>query len=390
MSKYFKILLVILCIAPIAQFGTDIYVPALPKMVAYFNSNASSLQWTITIYLLSFSLGQPIVGPFSDSYGRKPVLIVGLSVFLLGSILAAYTDSLSTLYVARLIQGLGITSTAIMLKAIAADCFTGIELVKVMTYALTAYGVGPIVAPVIGAYLADFFDWHANFIALAIYALLLLVLIASFNETNQNIQKLNFKTVLVNNWTVLKHKQFLFTFICGGVCFATAYSFNVLAPFTIQEDLHYSLIQYGYFSLIVGGSYLVGGMINRVLIHYVSSQRIVSFGLLLSLVVSLIMLIAANFLPHSLVTILVPSMILVFICGIVNPHFFATGMSIFPKLIGTAGALSGFVMMLTAATAVFIISKLNAHSFITLPSILLLNSCISLGCYYLFVKKFIK
>lgn len=178
--------------------------------------------------LLSFSLGQPIVGAFSDSYGRKPVLIVGLMIFLLGSILAAFTDSLTTLYAARFIQGFGITSTAIMLKAIAADCFSGLELVKVMTYALTAYGVGPIIAPVVGAYLANFFDWHANFIALAVYALVLLVLITtSFKETNQNIQKLSFKTVLANNWAVLKHKQFLFTFICGGICFATAYSFNV-------------------------------------------------------------------------------------------------------------------------------------------------------------------
>ncbi len=391
MTHYFRILIVILCIAPIAQFGTDIYVPALPEMVRYFNSTPSHLQWTITIYLLAFSFGQPLVGPLSDRYGRKPILVIGIAVFFLGSLLAVFTHALHVLDLARFIQGMGVTTVAIMLKTLAADCFTGLELVKVMSYALTAYGIGPIIAPVIGAYLTHYFSWHANFLALVVYSgFLLLLIIFSLKETNKDIRRHDLKTIWKNNVLVMMNQQFLFTCISGGICFATVYSFNVLAPFTIQGELHYSILQYGYFSLMVGLAYLLGGLLNRVLIHYVSSAGIVTTGLIFSFIVATLMLISALIFPHALWIILIPSMILVFICGIVNPHFFATAMSIFPKLIGTTGALSGFIMILTTAIVVFIITHLNAHQFKTLPTILFFTSLVSLSSYFLFVRRSIK
>ncbi|HTJ91762.1 MAG TPA: MFS transporter, partial [Pararobbsia sp.] len=176
------LLLVICFFVSAGQLAIDIYVPALPEMARYFATSSHAIQSSVSGYMAAYALGQLIFGPVSDAYGRKPVLAFGLVMFTIGCLLSLAAPSLEMFILARALQGFGIASTNLLAKAITTDSFSGRALMHVFTYMATAWGVAPIVAPVIGAHLQTLFGWRACLVFLLIYSIVMWALWWHFRE----------------------------------------------------------------------------------------------------------------------------------------------------------------------------------------------------------------
>src|ERR1700760_2506080 len=147
-----RFLLFVICLfASAGQFAIDIYVPALPAMARYFATSPQAIQSSVSGYMAAYAFGQLIFGPIADAYGRKPVLAFGLVVFTIGCLLSLAAPNLETFLLARALQGLGIATTNLLAKAIITDSFTGHALMHAFTYMSIAWGLAPLVGPVIVA-----------------------------------------------------------------------------------------------------------------------------------------------------------------------------------------------------------------------------------------------
>lgn len=169
-----RFLLYMICLfASAGQLAIDIYVPALPAMARYFATSPQAIQTSVTGYMIAYAFGQLIFGPVSDAYGRKRVLAFGLVVFTIGCLLSLTAPNLETFVFARCLQGFGIATTNLLSKAIITDSFAGTALMHAFTYMSIAWGLAPIIAPVIGAHLQTLFGWRACLVFLLLYSIVM-------------------------------------------------------------------------------------------------------------------------------------------------------------------------------------------------------------------------
>ena len=180
-----KILWLCLTVVGIVPFSNDIFVSALPQIRAAFATTHSGL--ILSVFLAGLALAQPIYGPLSDHYGRKPILIIGLLIFLIGSALAAFSNNFTLLISGRFIQALGACSTIISALAIVRDTQSHTKLVSMIGTLMAVIGVCPAVAPLVGSYLTQYIGWRGSF-----YFLFLLgpaVLIYNCSIPKRNLTK---------------------------------------------------------------------------------------------------------------------------------------------------------------------------------------------------------
>jgi len=154
--------------------GTDFFVPALPALAESFAVDAGAAQLAITTYFVGIAAGQLVWGPLSDRYGRKPVLLVGLATMLASSLAALVAESLAVLSVARLAQGLGMSSGAVMGRSVVRDLYAHEQAARMLAAMMIVFSVVPITAPLAGALLTSAAGWRTLFAAMAAIAALLL------------------------------------------------------------------------------------------------------------------------------------------------------------------------------------------------------------------------
>ena len=185
----------------IAPLSIDMFLPSLPMMIDEFNVSASTMQLTVTTFLLAFSASQLVFGPLSDRFGRRPIMVWGLILFLLGGFISLFAQSGTMLIIGRIIQGFGGGAAPVIARAIVLDVFEGKRAAKIFAYITIATPLAPAIAPIIGGVLQSLFDWHAVFITLIAIGIILLGLyLLLLPETNKNIDQLALNpNVLIKN-----------------------------------------------------------------------------------------------------------------------------------------------------------------------------------------------
>lgn len=170
-------------LSSIGAFSIDTNLPVLGEISSDFSSTQAIASLTITVFIWSIGIGQGFWGFFSDRFGRKPTIFWGLLIFIAGSILAIYSSMIESLIIARATQGFGAAIGPVISRAILRDCFTGRELSKAIAISVMVFSLGPIFAPLIGAIIADFYNWRAIFSVLLISSLLLALATFFLKET---------------------------------------------------------------------------------------------------------------------------------------------------------------------------------------------------------------
>ncbi|KGK12028.1 hypothetical protein BOO29_15700 [Vibrio navarrensis] len=381
-SSFFITLLIIL-LAPIGQAAIDIYVTALPEMRDSYSVTQSQIQLSVSLYLIAFAIGQMIYGPIADAWGRKPTLFLGIFIYLIGSLIAIFSHDFNTFLVARIIQGLGITSASVVMKAIATDNFKDAQLANVLTYMVISWGMGPIIAPVIGAKLQLHFGWESCLYFLAIYGAVLLALLCRFKESLKTPVPLTPATLASNSRKIIGEQKFQICFLAMGLCYGILLTFNLVAPFIVQDVLGYSPATFGNIALLMGAAYFLGVFSNRFNKDKVPVNKLYLSATTINVFVSLAMFAYAYQFGMNIYALVIPCLIMTFFAGVMYPNLMGKGVSLFPELGGLASSLLGFLLMLLAGLIMVFASYLNTESLLPLSSMFLL---INILCFFLIRK----
>ncbi|MBP9692622.1 MAG: MFS transporter [Alphaproteobacteria bacterium] len=192
--------------------ATDIFLPSLPSMAAYFGASENATQLTIPLYLLGSLLAAPLLGILSDHYGRRPVMLFGMALFLCGTAICIYSPSLSLLLSGRFIQGFGAIVVPVVGWAFLQDLYPKDEGTRVMTWVGSANCVAPLVAPGLGGYIHMAFGWQGNFLLLFLFGVTTLILMLFSKPTLKSIskkEKLSPSHSLKTYGRIITHTQFL-------------------------------------------------------------------------------------------------------------------------------------------------------------------------------------
>lgn len=346
-----RFLLFLVCLfASAGQLAIDIYVPALPAMARYFATSPQAIQSSVSGYMAAYALGQLTLGPVADAYGRKRVLAFGLVVFTLGCLLSLAATNLETFLIARCLQGFGIAATNLLAKAIITDSFSGHALMHAFTYMSIAWGLAPIVAPVIGAHLQTVFGWKACLVFLLIYSIVMWALVWRYRETLRRPVRLEPRTLMANAGKVLASPVFQSCFLAQGLCYSILLVFNIVGPFMVQNTLHKPPTYFGYLALGIGMMYFFGGLSNRV--HgprLPSAEARLRIGSWTMAAASAVMLLLALTVGLRVWTLALPVLVMGFCAGAMYPTLMAKGNSLFPHIAGLTSAILGCALLLVSS-----------------------------------------
>lgn len=332
-----------------------VFVPALPPAARDLGASAGSLQMTISVYILGLAFGQLVYGPVSDRYGRRPVLMVGLTIYTLASIAAAFTPSADALIATRLLQALGGCAGLVLGRAIVRDGSGMTDSTRRLATMNLVVIVGPGVAPLIGTALSETLGWRAIFVALAAMGVANLLLTwRVLPETARPGAGRDFRTVLRGYRRLVSMPVFLGYAIGGSLATTPMYAFISSAPFIFGGELGRPAHEVGtYLALITTGVWL-GNLCSSRLIGRVRIARLMTGGSAVGLVGALILLMGALSGHLSVMLVLAGAMLFTLGAGIASAPALAEALSVDPHLAGSASGFYGFIQMTVGALGTFL------------------------------------
>ena len=372
----------------ISGIGVDLLAPSLPAISTFFQVPDAYAKMTIGIYFVGFGIGQFLFGIPSDSYGRKPMLIIGTILFFIASMLAPFSHNMAILLVLRGVQGIGAASCSAISKTLFADILTGKKLAIALSYLSVVWGMGPIVAPLIGGYLQFYFDWQANFYFFSAFSgILLLTVVFFLKETHLEPTPFRPKVFAKKIKKVLSHHSYVGAIIALGIGYGMIVVFNVVGPFLIQNVLGYNAAVYGHVALFVAIAYFLGSIINRILLSRLSLRTIVRIGLLISLIASSAFVFISYEFRMNLYNFSIPFCVILFGIGLVSPNLMAKCMMLFPQSRGIASAIMGTAFSIIAAISSVTVGFLKGNSPIPVAWAMLTFALINLGVYWFMISN---
>jgi DHA1 family 2-module integral membrane pump EmrD-like MFS transporter len=376
--------LLVMALITMGQMGIDIYLPSLPAMTEYFHTDSHFIQLTLATYLLGLGAPQLVYGPLSDYFGRRPILLTGMAICLIGSVLCLFAPSALFLLAARLLQGIGAGATGVSARAIMRDSFEGNALAKMASYITMAWALVPIIAPILGGYIQAYFGWKMNFIFLLLFAMLLTALLIKWlPETNKKIKHtpLTFNKVAANYLELLKSSAFMGNIGCIMILFGIFLAFNATGPFLLQTQLGLSPIEYSWTLVFVACGYLLGSFFNSKLVQRFLIQHVVIWGFIALLISAGSLLAFCLEAVFNVAVIIVPMFLVFFSIGLIYANCIMGCLKPFPHIAGVTGALYGFLGCMGSSLATTIIAHFPVTTQKPLVFMVLLQAIASLVVY---------
>lgn len=343
----------------VSSLAVDMSLPALPAIAAAFGTSAAHAQLTIGIYLIGYATGQLFYGPLSDRFGRRPILLIGMTVYALSGFLCAFAPSIDAMIALRLLQGFGGAAGVVVTRAAARDHFGGRELAQMMSSITAVQAFGPLLAPVLGGILATHFRWEVIFLVQGCFAAAMLFATwAGFGESlkTRDLHAIRPGRLLTNYWTFFSHPRCIGFALVSACVFGGLFIVLSASPFVLIDVYGLSSQAYGFFFGTSVLGYMVGSFGNRRLLqHGAQSEQLLRAGLVFLIVAAGAMLILATAMWGGVAGVMVPYVSYCFAISFVQPNAIAAAMEPVPHMAGTGASLMGAIQMASAAAAGFIV-----------------------------------
>lgn len=281
MHKAVTLTLIIISIF-ICDVAYDMYAPGLPQIGAFFRVPQTIVQFTVSLNLLGSALSGLVYGPLSDHYGRRPALLVGMSIFVLASVGCCLAQSIGSLVAFRFLQGLGTGAAGVVGYAVVNDMYSGEGSAKSLSIVNMLAAFSPVLGPIIGSYvLAWGYGWRFLFIIIALMAgVLFVALIFCFKETIQEKKaKLSCRSIMLEYSALFKNRKFLGFSLIQSLTIMWLWASMAGLPFVFIEGMNLPIKYYGYLISISMVSYIAGTFVNRWLIGKLSLPGLITMGL---------------------------------------------------------------------------------------------------------------
>ena len=351
MKKHGSFLIFLSALQAFAPFSTDCYLASLPQIQAFFSATISQTQLTLSLFLFGLAIGQIMWGPMSDRIGRKSTLCIGLLVYLITSILCVTSSSITMLIVMRFIQSIGASSATVVSIAMIKDEYPENKVPQIMAIMLSVMILAPIIAPIIGSQLTTYLGWQSIFIFLTLYSLVILLAL-TLVRSNYQIDKastLSAKHIARDYYLQIKTPSFLLSAMMSSLTFALLFTFIASSSFIYQHYFNVKPAHFGYyFAVNAFGLFIACSALPR-FIRLSSPPIMATLGSGISLTFSLIMLLLLLFLPHNILSLLIPMFFISIGIGFSMPSYMSIALNHIRQHAGLAAALIGSMQFLFAA-----------------------------------------
>jgi MFS transporter, DHA1 family, multidrug resistance protein len=352
--QYYRLALILGALTAIGPLAIDMYLPALPTIAREFGTVASVVQSSLASYFIGIAVGQAFYGPLSDRLGRKPILYLGLALFMLASIGCARAESVDALIAFRFLQALGGCAPIVIPRAVVRDHFDQAGSVRMLSVLMLVMGLAPILAPLIGGQLLIHFGWRAVFWLLAAYAAIWLTGVAMLlPESLPSSRRLRqpIKHVLAVYWRLMRDRRFMGHALSGALIFAGLLAYISGSPVVFIELFNVPPERYGFFFGVNAFGIIAASQLNRWLVGRIETHRILRLVLPISMTAGLVLVVDAYSGFGGFPGILVPLFCYIACHGFVLPNTTALAMAPHGRVAGSASALLGTFQFVLGAVA---------------------------------------
>jgi DHA1 family bicyclomycin/chloramphenicol resistance-like MFS transporter len=357
------LLVVLGTVTGIGPFSMDMYLPALPSIGDEFHAGPSHVQLTLTACLVGLAVGQLLVGPLSDRWGRRRPVLAGLGLYAVTSLLCALASSPATLTVARLGQGIAGGAAIVIARAVVRDLHSGAAAAAYFSRLMLIFGVAPVVAPSVGGFVLRVTDWRGVFVILA--AIGVLVFVAAFAGLPETLPTARrhadgLAASLRGMRALLGDRGYVGYVLALGMAGAGLFAYISGSSFVLQRVYGASPQLYGLLFGLNALGFVLVGQLNGRLVHRVPPRRLLASALVVLVGAAIVLLLASRW--HSLLAAAVPLFVFMSALGMVLPNTTALALDLHPERAGAASALLGAAQSLCGAIVAPLVGLAGARS----------------------------
>lgn len=351
--------------------------------------NDNQVQWTISLYMLGICLAQLTYGPLSDAFGRKRPLLTGLILSVIGSGLCLFAPTIATVYLGRLVQGIGAGASLVLARSILRDYFQDKTLAIYSSYLSVSGFFVLSSAPLLGSLIEMTLGWRYNFAFLLIYSVFILITYSLFiPESNQHLHPENIqaKTLRKNISRLLHSTTFLRYSMCPLLSYAGVLSWLTASPILLQQKYQLTPMQFAIVYVLAGSGFLIGGLTNSKAVKKTTIDTLMRTGFSLQFLAGIYLLLIhfahlAN--PYTITPALFCFMLG---ASFVFPNSSAGAFGPFKTIAGTASAVFSFMQVLGGAIASSLIALSHENNVIPIAIAFISMSLLAHLWFYLVPK----
>jgi len=351
-------------LAMLMPLSIDMYLPAMPQIAREFAVSAGSVQMTLNLYILGFAIGQLVYGPLADSYGRKPVIVLGTLIFACAAAACALSQTIDQLIFMRFLHGLSAAAASVVINALMRDTYSKEDFSRMMSFVMLVTTIAPLLAPIIGGWLLLLWNWHAIFWTLAGAALITTVLVVTqIRETlkPEQRQRFHLRTTMSNFVALVRHKRAFSYMLASGFSFAGLFTFLNAGPFVYIEVNHVSPQNFGYYFGLNVVFLFVMTLINSRAVRRFGPLKMFRLGLVIQFAMGVWLLISSA-LDLGFLSLVFGVAMFIGCVSTVSSNAMAVILDEFPHMAGTASSLAGTLRFGVGALVGALLSLVSINS----------------------------
>ncbi|MDF2155790.1 multidrug efflux MFS transporter EmrD [Vibrio sp. CAU 1672] len=373
-----KLTFLIAILTAVGQMTQTMYVPSIGHMAGEFLVSASSLQAVMACYLIPYGLSQFVYGTLSDRLGRKPVIITGLVVYIIGTLVALFAQQYEWFLAGSFIQGLGIGCGGAMSRTLTRDCFEGEQLHRANSLISMCVIFSPLIAPVLGGYLTEVVGWRSSYLFLALFGIAVMITIMTSMTETLPAEKRKHEPVLKSYHYVLSDKRFQGYLLCLVATFAGVAVFEAAAGVLLGGVLGLSATSVSLLFVLPIPGYLLGAGLSSYIAKRRSERRALNIGLVAIITGSAIVLVPGLFGLTTALTLVGGATLYFLGAGVLFPAATTGALAPLPYHAGTGGAILGGMQNLGAGIVTLLAAMFPAQNQMPLGCLMLAMSLLAM------------
>lgn len=362
----------------LAVFPLDVVLPSFPALSSHFHTTPSEIAESVSIFAIGLAVSLLLIGPLSDRFGRKKLLLAGIALSAIGAAGCLFAEDFAWFLGFRVVQAVGCGAFALS-QALIQDLFAGRELERIRIWMTTAGGIFISSSPLMGTWLQLYGGWQASFYVFIVLAIVVWLWSARLLDDSRSQHRPSSVGFFSGYWLLFSDIRFVGYWLISALAFACHFSFIVMSPLIFMEHLNLSAYQFAWALLLYGAAYVLGGVVASVLHRTMASDRQINTGLALIAVSGAVMLWLDWQFGLSAATVLIPMLVCTAGTTICRPIANSKAMSLYPELAGTSTSAGSLLIFMCGGLISLVVNLASDNLSVALALCFLILSAIGLG-----------